>query len=178
MVPSRLDEVFRKQGFEDFRWIRAADIVVAEWVRMKCTFGCDGYGQSAACPPQTPSVARCEQFFREYRDAVLFHFTGRYPNREERRAWTKEIDTRLVEVERQVFLAGYPKAFVLPMGSCHHCTECTRERTTCREQKLARPTPEAFAVDVFTTVRRYGYPIEVLTDYDQEMNRYAILLVE
>jgi hypothetical protein len=34
------------------------------------------------------------------------------------------------------------------------------------------------AVDVFSTVRRIGYPIEVLADYRQAMNRYAFLLIE
>jgi hypothetical protein len=33
-------------------------------------------------------------------------------------------------------------------------------------------------LDVFTTVRLLGYPIEVLSRYDQPMNRYAFLLVE
>jgi hypothetical protein len=34
------------------------------------------------------------------------------------------------------------------------------------------------AVDVFATVRPLGYPIQVLTRYDQAMNRYAFLLIE
>jgi hypothetical protein len=34
------------------------------------------------------------------------------------------------------------------------------------------------AVDVYATVRQYGYPIEVLRDYSQAMNRYAFLLIE
>jgi hypothetical protein len=34
------------------------------------------------------------------------------------------------------------------------------------------------AVDVFATVRNLGYPIEVLTDPSDVMNRYAFLLVE
>jgi hypothetical protein len=34
------------------------------------------------------------------------------------------------------------------------------------------------AVDVFTTVRKLGYPIEVLTDPAQTMNRYAFLLID
>jgi hypothetical protein len=37
---------------------------------------------------------------------------------------------------------------------------------------------EALAVDVFSTVRKYGFPIEVLSDFSQAMNRYAFLLVE
>jgi hypothetical protein len=34
------------------------------------------------------------------------------------------------------------------------------------------------AMDVFATVRKIGYPIQVLSDYSQEMNRYAFLLIE
>jgi hypothetical protein len=34
------------------------------------------------------------------------------------------------------------------------------------------------AMDVYSTVRPYGYPIEVLSDYSQAMNRYAFLLIE
>jgi hypothetical protein len=34
------------------------------------------------------------------------------------------------------------------------------------------------AIDVFATVRKVGFPIEVLAEYSQEMNRYAFLLIE
>jgi hypothetical protein len=34
------------------------------------------------------------------------------------------------------------------------------------------------AMDVYSTVRRAGYPIEVLPDYDRAMNRYSFLLIE
>jgi hypothetical protein len=33
-------------------------------------------------------------------------------------------------------------------------------------------------IDVYATVRSLGYPIEVLADLTQTMNRYAFLLVE
>lgn len=50
------------------------------------------------------------------------------------------------------------------MASCYICAECTGERETCKDPESARPSPEALAVDVFATVCKYGYPIEVLTD--------------
>jgi hypothetical protein len=34
------------------------------------------------------------------------------------------------------------------------------------------------AIDVFSTARLVGYPIGVLSGYDEEMNRYAILLID
>jgi hypothetical protein len=33
-------------------------------------------------------------------------------------------------------------------------------------------------MDVFSTVRKLGYPIQVLSDTSQTMNRYAFLLIE
>ena len=33
-------------------------------------------------------------------------------------------------------------------------------------------------MDVFATVRKVGYSIEVLSDYSQAMNRCAFLLIE
>jgi len=33
-------------------------------------------------------------------------------------------------------------------------------------------------VDVYSTARMLGYPIQVVKDYQDEMNRYGMLLVE
>jgi predicted metal-binding protein len=43
---------------------------------------------------------------------------------------------------------------------------------------MSRPTPEALGIDVYSTVRKAGYPIQVLFEYSQKMNRYAFLLIE
>jgi hypothetical protein len=43
---------------------------------------------------------------------------------------------------------------------------------------MMRPCPESMGVDVFATVRKYDLPIKVLKDYDDEMNRYAFLLID
>ena len=84
------EQIFQKHGLEDFRWIDPKSIVVAQWVRMKCQFGCGEFGQNAACPPNTPAVADCERFFREYNTAVIFHFEKKVDKPQDRHAWTKE----------------------------------------------------------------------------------------
>jgi hypothetical protein len=33
-------------------------------------------------------------------------------------------------------------------------------------------------MDVFTTVRQFGFPINVRTDYAEKMDRYAFLMIE
>jgi predicted metal-binding protein len=174
----QLEAMFQRHGYTDFKWIDPQDIVVAQWVRMKCMFGCGEYGRNADCPPNVPSVAECRQFFSEYSTAALFHFRKTVARPEDRHAWSRQVNLGLVKLERKVFLAGHERAFLLAMDSCEICSECAGSREECKEPKSARPSPEAMAVDVFSTVRKYGYPIEVLAHYEQAMNRYAFLLVE
>jgi len=173
-----LEKIFRKHGFTDFRWLDPRKIVVGQWVRLKCMFGCRNYGRTATCPPNVPSVAECARFFKEYRRAVVFHFVKKVAKPEARHAWSRRVDLKLLKLEKEAFVAGHEKAFLLFMDSCHFCAECSGSRTACKEPQLARPTSDAMAVDVYTTVRSLGYPIEVLSRYDQPMNRYAFLLID
>jgi len=173
-----LEKIFKKHCFDDFKWLDPKKIAVSQWVRMKCLYGCPIYGSAACCPPNVPTVSECREFFREYSSAAVFHFSERMKKPEDRHVWTKKINARLLRLERDVFLAGNQRAFLLYMDTCHACAECASTRSGCNKKKAARPAPEAFAVDVFSTARSLGYPIEVLSDHDQPMNRYAILLVD
>lgn len=174
----RIETIIHQHGYEDFKWLDPKDIVVSQWVRLKCEFGCSSYGRIAACPPNTPTVEECRRFFSEYATGIVFHIQKIAPDRDERRAWSAKTNVSLAKLERDVFLAGYPKAFLLFMDSCEICAECVPDRKGCKEAKLSRPTAEGMAVDVFSTVRKLGYPIEVLTDPTAQMNRYAFLMVD
>ena len=35
-----LEALIQKHGIAEFKWIDPKEIVVSQWVRMKCTFGC------------------------------------------------------------------------------------------------------------------------------------------
>ena len=173
-----LEKMIRQHGYRDFKWIKPKDIVVAEWVRMKCLFGCKNYGRNASCPPNVPSVAECRRFFDEYTSGVILHFEKRVKKPENRHAWTRGVCAGLLKLERAVFLAGYHKAFLLFMDTCSLCATCPGVRGECRNPASSRPSPEAMAVDVFSTARQHDYRIEVLSDYSQTMNRFAFLLIE
>ncbi|MEW5909580.1 MAG: DUF2284 domain-containing protein, partial [Thermodesulfobacteriota bacterium] len=162
----------------DYKWIDPGKIVVSQWVRMKCIFGCREYGRNASCPPNVPSVAECERFFSEYRMAVIFRFEKRVAKPEDRHSWTRKVNAGLSRLERAVFLAGYERAFLLFMDSCGLCERCAGSRTSCKVPSAARPSPESMAVDVFSTVKQFGFPIEVRDSYSQEMNRYAFLMLQ
>ena len=175
---NEINALFEQQGYSNYTWIKADDIIVAQWVRFKCMFGCPHYAINATCPPHVPSVAECREFVRDYREAVIFHFTGAVDQPEDRTAWCREINLKLLEVERRVFLAGYYKAFIMFTDDCAWCRTCIGSREKCVNKTVARPSPEALAIDVFDTVRTGGLSIGVLTDYTQAMDRYAILLIE
>ncbi len=178
MGEAEIDKIVKTFGYQNYKWIEATAIEVANWVRFKCMFGCPSYGAKASCPPQVPSVQECRDFFSEYKRAILIHFKKQLNNPEERKNWGKEMNDDLIKLERELFLNGYYKAFILFMDECHLCYECALSRAECHNKKEARPCPEALGVDVFATARKFGFPIEVLKDYGNEMNRFAILLVD
>ena len=51
--------------------IETSYIYTAPWVRMKCQFGCGGYGQSYVCPPFTPTPEEMRKVLDSYRKAIL-----------------------------------------------------------------------------------------------------------
>lgn len=178
MNRKQIETLLAEQGVDDYKWIDPANIVVSQWVRIKCRFGCEEYGNCAACPPNVPSIPECERLFSEYGEVLLFHFKNMLEDPEDRHDWTKQINAVLYDLERSVFLSGYHKAFVIYIDPCNICKECVPEISECRHPRKSRPSMEGLAIDVFTTVRKCGFDIQVLTDYNQEMNRFGMLLIE
>ena len=138
---------------------------------------CDTYGTNSICPPHTPTVQECREFFSEYSHIAILRIEKVADDPENEHIEFKEIDENLLALEREIFLAGYYKAMALPMTICYWCDEC-QDDGNCKQNSKSRPTPEALGVDVFETVRNIDYPAEVLTDYTEKMNRYAFLLVK
>jgi predicted metal-binding protein len=178
MDRGKIDAIFRENGYEDFKWISGKDVVVAQWPRFKCMYGCSSYGKVGSCPPSVPPVAECREFFGEYEHIAVIHLQKRLERPEDRGEWSRKANARLLKLERAAFLAGHRKAFLLFMDECRLCEDCPGTRSECKNLALSRPCPEGLGVDVFATVRKLGFPIEVLTDYRQAMNRYAFLMAD
>jgi predicted metal-binding protein len=173
----KTETLIKQHSLADFKWIDPRTIVVAQWVRVKCEFGCRDYGLGA-CPPNTPSVEACGRFFSEYETGLLFRLTTQADKNSYPSAWSKDMTARLLELERAVFLSGHQKTFLLNQACCDACEECPRSRARCRDKAKARPSPEAFAVDVYATARGAGFDINVISTNPSEINRIAILLIE
>ena len=177
-IKRKLNTIFVQDGYTDYKWINPKDIVVSQWVRNKCRYGCPTYGTKGACPPNNPPISECREFFREYTTAAIFRFEKSFKDPHDLHKWTKKINLKLLKLERDIFLSGYYKAFLFFLDECSLCKKCPGTRLECIHKESSRPSPEGFGVDVFATVRSIGYPIEVCKDYKQKMNRYAFLMIE
>jgi len=173
-----IEKMVKAHGIDDFKWISPKSIIPRRWVRTKCLYGCRRYGQKACCPPEVPSLAECREFFREFRRGLLFHIAKKLESPGMRFTWAREVNKQVLALEREVFLSGFYKAFVFNPSTCYLCDSCQSSKRECHFPFLARPTLEAFGVDVYATARKMGYPIQVLRGYEEEMNRYGLLLIE
>jgi len=174
----RIENMAKGNGINDFKWIDPKTVVTGHWVRAKCLYGCPRYGLKACCPPEVPSVAECRSFFKEYRKGLFFHLPKKFEDPKMRFPWGREANKSVLAFEREVFLAGFHKAFVFTPAPCNICGDCKPNKRECRTPGMSRPTLEAYGVDVFATARKFGYPIQVLKKYAEETNRYGLLLAE
>jgi predicted metal-binding protein len=158
----------KRLGAADAKIIAAASVVTAKWVRLKCQFGCGGYGQRLTCPPYSPTPEQTQAMLGEYRVALLVHTPGGGK-------W-KSIKKVASELEREVFLAGHYKAFALGAGPCDLCETCSLE--SCEHPREARPSMEAAGIDVYATAQSNGFPIEVVRDHSCPQNYYGLVLIE
>lgn len=161
-----------EKDIDDALIVETAKIFTAPWVRMKCRFGCAGYGERLCCPPHTPDYQETRAVLDSYKHALLCHVH-----------WKKDygvvdkFNGIIVDLETAVFLDGYYKALGLGSGPCTLCRTCDTSGH-CRNPERARPAMEACGIDVFKTVRAHGLPIHVVRTHREERDIYGIVLIE
>jgi predicted metal-binding protein len=151
-------------------------VVTADWVRLKCRFGCDGYAQCRTCPPLSPTPSETRRLLDEYSRALLLR-VGPHTGRDDSDRRSADLRYAAVELERELFLAGYHRAFSLGAGPCELCGTCDMERP-CVDPEHARPSMESCGIDVFATVRNADWEIEVVRDASDAYRFFALVLVD
>jgi predicted metal-binding protein len=158
-------------GLAGAKVIDPRSIVTAEWVRMKCQFGCTGYGMSLCCPPYTPTPEVTRKVIDSYTKAILIH------RRMEKGKRAGDLTQIIVHLEREIFLEGYYKAWSMGSGPCRLCKTCNTTGL-CQHGFETRPSMEACGIDVFKTARDNGFPIDVVRTHEEERNFYGVILAE
>ncbi|HME56110.1 MAG TPA: DUF2284 domain-containing protein [Candidatus Lokiarchaeia archaeon] len=160
-----------EMGASDAKVIKASDVSVKDWVFYKCKFGCDGFGETLTCPPNSPSPEAFRKVLEGYEWAVLLKFDGM--TGEDHLKTTHDV---IADLEREVFLEGYHAAYGLACGPCPYCETCNMKH--CIHSEKARPSMEASGIDVYTTVRKAGFSIHVVKTEDDQPTFFSLLLVQ
>ena len=113
--------------------ISSDDIVVSQWVRFKCRYGCKGYGKHLGCPPYAPSPDETQRMVDEYSLGLLLWFEG-VPGHgefgpedipEDFHPWyadlIKWVNGTVHELEKTAFYDGFYKAFGFGGYPCIWC---------------------------------------------------------
>jgi predicted metal-binding protein len=160
-----------EMGIDEAKVVAPSSVTTAEWVRMKCQFGCSRYGKGLCCPPYSPPPDRTRKVLDSYQNAILLHkkFKGR--------EMATGFNETMVRLEREIFLDGCYKAWSMGTGPCRICEECD-PKGLCRYGFRARPSMEACGIDVFRTARENGFSVEVVRTHDKERNHFGLVLVE
>ncbi|HUW22788.1 MAG TPA: DUF2284 domain-containing protein [bacterium] len=155
----------KKSGAVNAKVISVDTVVTAPWVRLKCQYGCDGYGECLTCPPYSPTPEKTREVLKQFRKAILIHGDD-----------YTDIRGIVAKLERKAFLSGYYKAYGMGAGPCDLCNTCNVNKT-CKKPYEARPSMEASGIDVYQTARNNGYKIEVLKSDDCKGNYFGLVLI-
>lgn len=178
---AKLEKLSRENGWDKMHFLPVDNIVVADWVQLKCRYGCPNFNSNWCCPPATPNADSARSLLQEYSQSLLL--VGKqtnpkfYRSSKVRRAKQVRCWKETVSLERYLFLQGYYKAFSLLPGACALCRECGYPHT-CHFPKERRPSLEAFSIDVIATVQTLGISTLVANEVRDVFYRYAIILVE
>ncbi len=159
--------VARNMGFADAKFLASSDIVTAAWVRIKCRFGCGGYGKNLQCPPHTLSHSELREVLASY--SLVLMIQGSPPGR--------DFHKKLLELEKRAFLDGFHKALVFGAGPCPVCDSCPGD-PVCRNPEKARPSMEACGIDVYETAHNAGFRIEPVCEKQGYVKYFGLLLME
>ena len=149
----------RMGGAAQAAFIRADQVVIAHWVRLKCHYGCGGYGETLTCPPYAPTPEYMEKVLKEYEIGLLLTF--RLDSGEDEGPVLRRRKNCVADMERRMFLDGHYAAFAMSSGPCNLCAECDVSRP-CQRPHLARPSMEACGIDVYATMHNAGLPLDVV----------------
>ena len=120
-------------------------ISLGNWVKLHCQFGCSQYGKLLTCPPCTPDSEEMAEILSQYEKALLINANP-----------DSNVQEIVVSLESSFKKKGFYKAFALGAKPCDLCSPCTIS-TFCQYPEKARPTLQAFGIDVQSTIEKNGW---------------------
>ena len=153
-------------GADEAKLIDTHDVVFDPRSHLKCRFGCHRWGKYWTCPPNM-GISR-EMFmesFEKYSVALVI----------------KTADQKLgqdvsVAIEKEAFLS-HGAAFAFALALCVKCDECAYP-DPCLYPDLARPSMDAYGVDIGKTLEPLNFNIEFSKDGELLPAWYSMVLLD
>jgi len=155
--------------------IHPGKVVTAEWVRLKCQYGCGSYGSCLTCPPFSPTPEYIRNVLSHYSQALLLIWD--LPSESEEKKLRRRMRQAIASLEREMFLDGYYKAFGMACGPCNLCRSCDVTQP-CKLEDIARPSMEACGIDVFATLANAGYKLKVVRSFEHPCHFCGLILID
>ncbi|MDM8556470.1 DUF2284 domain-containing protein [Desulfococcaceae bacterium HSG7] len=115
---------------------------------LKCRFGCNRWGKYWTCPPHLDiSPEMFMEAFEQYKQAIIIKTTD-----------PKIGQEVSVNIEKEAMLT-HGCSFAFAMALCVQCDECAYP-DPCLFPHLARPSMDAYGVDIGKTLEPLGFKVE------------------
>ncbi|MCF6248862.1 MAG: DUF2284 domain-containing protein [Desulfobacula sp.] len=171
----------KKYGLESIISFDVKEIVVANWVCLKCRYGCSQFNSNWSCPPATPDISEVRNLLAEYSTALMLVGSQKcnefYRDTNKKRIDQVRYWKGTVTLERQLFLEGYDKAFGLVSGACSLCKKCAYPEN-CKFPMEKRPTVESLSIDLVGTLKNIGIGTQVAMDLKETFKYYSMILLD
>ena len=144
----RLVEKAIEFGASEAKIINTEAIVFDSRSFLKCRFGCNRWGNYWTCPPYLDILP--EKFmdaFNKYSKAIIIKTTDAHKGQDV-----------TVKVEKEAMLS-HECMHAFAMVLCVWCEECAHPKP-CRFPHMARPSMDAYGIDIGKTVEPLGLKVE------------------
>ncbi len=145
--------------------IHIKNITLANWVRLKCQFGCPYYGKRFTCPSATPTSDEMAEILMDYEKAIVVEMKK-----------SSEVHDAVLNIENRYKQKGFHKAFALDALPCNLCEICTID-THCAYPEKARPTLQACGIDVPQTMSNIGWDFAIAYQGCTEEHSVGMVLI-
>ncbi|OGW58581.1 MAG: hypothetical protein A2Z09_04440 [Nitrospirae bacterium RBG_16_43_8] len=105
VMEDKIDQLLKRSlelGAEKAKVIDTNSVVVEEWVRWKCVYGCAFYGKDTYHPPCAPDAGNTKKMMKEYSKAILLNGSK-----------GKALTEAAVRLEGEAYHMGFYKAFAM-----------------------------------------------------------------
>jgi len=164
---ARIYHPIKALGFEALIPISPNQVVLSEFAKNKCSYGCRSAHQKECMDNDQYPVEKTTSLLADYRRAYLLK--SQPP--------TDVFQRKALQAESLAFKEGFYKAFVFWAGPCSICPTCDKAKP-CNNRKHKRPSMEGAGIDVFATVSQVGEQLHTLKEKGEYIKYYALLLLE